>query len=110
MRVCMSLVQDIRFAWRLLLKEPWFTAVVTLTLALGIGMNAALFTLVNGVLIRGLPFEEPDRILYIGEQDRYTARNFGASWLDFRDWRDSQKSFSDLAAWSVGTMNIADEG
>src|SRR5262245_30553694 len=106
----MHLLQDCRFAIRLLFKEPGFAAVVIITLALGIGMNAAMFTLVNGVLIRGLPFEEADRIMYIGERDTRNGRNFGASWADFQDWRNSQKSFADLAAWAIGTMNVSDEG
>ena len=58
----MNLWQDIRFAARLLVKDRWFTAVAALALALGIGVNATVFTFVNAVLIRGLPFNEPDRM------------------------------------------------
>src|SRR5262245_32318841 len=106
----MHLLQDLRFATRLLAKDRVFTAVVTRALALGIGMNAAMFTLINGVLIRGLPFNEADRIMYVGERDIMSGRNFQVSWLDFQSWRDAQRSFSDLAVWSVGTMNVSDEG
>ncbi len=106
----MSVLQDIRFAVRLLKKDRWFTAVATLALAVGIGANTTVFTLVNALLIRGLPFDDPDRLMYVGERDIVSGRNFGVSWLDFQAWRDSQKSFVDLAAWSAGTMNVSDEG
>ena len=59
----MSLLQDLRFAVRLLVKDRWFTAVAVVALALGIGVNATVFTFVNAVLIRGLPFDDPDRIV-----------------------------------------------
>jgi putative ABC transport system permease protein len=106
----MNMWQDIRFAVRLLVKDRWFTAVATVALALGIGMNATVFTLVNAFLIRGLPFDDPDRVMYVGERDTVTGRSFMVSWPDFQDWRDSQKSFIGLGAWSAGTMNVSDEG
>jgi len=106
----MNLLQDIRFAVRLLVKDRWVTAVATVALALGIGMNATVFTLVNAFLIRGLPFDDPDRIMYVGERDTMTGRSFMVSWPDFQDWRESQKSFIGLGAWSAGAMNVSDEG
>ena len=65
----MTLWQDLRYAGRLLIKDRWFTAVAATALALGIGVNATVFTLVNAVLIRGLPFDQPDRILSIAGTD-----------------------------------------
>ena len=65
----MSLLQDLRFAVRLLVKDRWFTAVAVIALALGIGVNTTVFTFVNAVLIRGLPFNDPDRILVVGTAD-----------------------------------------
>ena len=59
----MGLWQDIQFAIRLLVKDKWFTLVAAVALALGIGVNATVFTFVNAVLIRGLPFDDPDRIM-----------------------------------------------
>ncbi len=70
----MSLLQDLRFAVRLLIKDRWFTAVAVLALALGIGVNATVFTFVNAVLIRGLPFDDPDRIMSIGVARRPRPR------------------------------------
>lgn len=104
------MLDDIRFAVRLLAKDRWFTLAATMALALGIGMNAMVFTLVNSFLFRSLPFEDPGRVMYLGERDTVTGRNFMVSWPDFQDWRDSQKSFVGLGAWSAGVMNVSDEG
>jgi putative ABC transport system permease protein len=104
----MNLLHDIRFAACLLAKERWFTVAVTTVLAFGIGMNATVFTLVNSFLFRSLPFQDADRVMYVGERDTVTGRTFMVSWPDLQDWRDSQKSFIGLGAWSVGTMNISD--
>ena len=91
----MNLLQDLRFAVRLLIKDRWFTAVAVLALALGIGVNATVFTFVNAVLIRGLPFDDPDRIMSIGVRDA-RDRDRGLSYLDFQDWRADARSFSAL--------------
>jgi predicted permease len=101
---------DIRFAFRLLAKERGFTIAATLALALGIGMNAMVFTLVNALLLRNLPFDDPDRVMYIGERDTVTGRPFMVSWPDYQDWRESQRSFIGLGAWSAGLMTVSDEG
>ena len=106
----MSLLQDLRFAVRLLAKDRWFTAVAVVALALGIGVNATVFTFVNAVLIRGLPFNDPDRIMSIAERNMARGTETGASYLDFEDWRQAQKSFAGLAAFSGTTMNVSDEG
>ena len=105
----MSLLQDVRFAIRLLVKDRWFTAVAVVALALGIGVNATVFTFVNAVLIRGLPFHDPDRILVVGSRDA-RSRDRGVSYPDFEDWRAATRTFSGLAAYSGETMNISDEG
>mgnify|MGYP001389586793 CR=1 FL=1 len=105
----MNLLSDLRFALRLLIKDPWFTAVAALTLALGIGANSTVFTLVNAVLIRGLPFEQPERIMQLSTRNaRDQAR--GVSYLDYQDWASSTRAFSTLAVMSGGTMNVSDEG
>ena len=86
----MNLLQDLRFAVRLLIKDRWFTAVAVIALALGIGVNATVFTFVNAVLIRGLPFDDPDRIMSIGSRDA-RDRDRGVSYLDFEDWRAARR-------------------
>ena len=70
----MSLLQDLRFALRLMAKDRWFSAVAITALALGIGVNATVFTLVNAVLIRGLPFPEADRLYVLGVKPATSTR------------------------------------
>ena len=106
----MTLLQDLRFAVRLLAKERWFTLAATIALALGIGMNATVFALVNSFLFQSLPYDEADRIMYVGERDTATGRIFMVSWPDFQDWRATQTSFVGLGGWSAATMNVSDEG
>jgi predicted permease len=105
----MTLWQDVRYAARLLVKDRWFTAVAATALALGIGVNATMFTIVNAVLIRGLPFSEPQRIISIGMLDA-RSRPAGVSRLDFYDWRDGSRAFSGLTLFLGSFINISDEG
>jgi len=105
----MALWQDVRYAVRLLLKDRWFTAVAAVALALGIGANAAVFTFVNAVLLRGLPFDDPDRIVSIGSLDA-RGRNLGVSRLDFIDIREAARSYSGLTMFMGAGVNVADEG
>ena len=92
-----DLWQDVRFATRLLIKDRWFTLAATTALALGIGANAAVFTFVNAVLVRGLPFHEADRIVTVWTEDD-RGRRMNTSELDYEDWRSQARSFSELAA------------
>jgi predicted permease len=105
----MSLWQDLRYAVRLLIKDKWFTLVAAVALALGIGVNNTVFTFVNAVLIRGLPFDDPDRIMSLGTRDARN-RDRGLSYLEFQDWRDNTKAFTGMAGFSGQTMNVSDEG
>jgi predicted permease len=105
----MALWQDLKFATRLLIKDRWFTAVAAIALALGIGVNNTVFTLVNAVLIRGLPFDHPDRIISIAMTDS-RGRQMGVSRLDFGDWRDAAKSFAGFTLLQGAPMNVSDEG
>jgi predicted permease len=106
----MGLWQDLQFATRLLVKDKWFTLVAATALALGIGVNATVFTFVNAVLIRGLPFTDQARIMAIGSRDPVRDRNMGVSYLDFKDWSAATKTFTALAAYTGATMNLSDEG
>src|SRR5919107_1458170 len=106
----MNLWHDLRFAVRLLLKDKWFTLVAATALALGIGVNATVFTFVNAVLIRGLPIADPDRTIAVDSFDRVRNRGNGVSYLDYRDWKDSAKSFDAFGAYDGSLANLSDEG
>src|SRR3977135_394355 len=105
----MAFLQDLRFAVRLLIKDKWFTLVAALALALGIGVNATVFTFVNAVLIRGLPINDPDRVMVVGTRDGRN-RDRDMSYPDFDDYRRATRAFSGMAAYSGQTMNVSDEG
>src|SRR5215203_5307842 len=102
------MLQDLRFAVRLLTKERWFSAVAISALALGIGLNATVFTLVNAVLIRGLPFKDSQDLYMVGWQVKRGGQS-SISYVDFKEWRDQTKVFSGLAGWTGGGMNISDD-
>ena len=104
----MGLWQDVRFAARLLLKERWFSLAAAVALSLGIAVNATVFTLVNAVLIRGLPFENPETIMALGSRDA-AGRERGVSLTDFEDWRQA-KSFEGLSLWGNYSFNLSDAG
>jgi len=90
--------QDLRFAGRMLLKNPGFTAVAVLTLALGIGANTAIFTVVNGVLLKPLPYPDPERLVTLWERSQ--RRGFEqerVSGPDFIEWREQNRLFEGLA-------------
>jgi putative ABC transport system permease protein len=106
-------LQDLRFALRLIVKERWFSAVAVVALALGIGLNATVFTLVNAVLIRGLPFKDSQNLYMLSwlskrQGDSGPGRS-GLSYLELKEWREQTKAFSGLGAWMGQNMNIADD-
>ena len=104
-----NLWQDIRYGVRMLLKKPAFTAVAVLALALGIGANTAIFSVVNAVLLRPLPFAEPDRLVAVLSANiKGGSEQFGgASPADFLDWQAQNKSFESITAYSGGSINLS---
>ena len=105
----MSLSNDCRLAARALVRDRWYAAVVIATLGLGIGLTTIAFTLVNAVVLRGLPYDDTDRLMFIesrrpGDVDDGTL----ASWPDCEDWRARQRSFQDLAAMQSLSVNLSD--
>jgi putative ABC transport system permease protein len=101
--------QDLRYALRTLYRWPGFTAVVVLTLALGIGANAAIFSVVNAVLLRPLPYTAPDRLVFVlGTPTDGDSAKVGSlsSYPDYADFRERAKSFSQLAAMSVRQTTV----
>jgi predicted permease len=101
--------QDVRYSLRMLGKNPGFAAVAILTLALGIGANTALFSVVNGVLLRPLPYPQPDRIVVLSEN----TANFDSSSIsypNFLDWQRNNSTFSSIAAYRSDDFSITGRG
>jgi putative ABC transport system permease protein len=93
-----TLIQDLRYAIRTLSRNPAFSAVAVLTLALGIGANTTIFTVVNGVLLKPLPYPEPDRLLMLWERPLSGGEIGTVAAANFFDWREQNHSFSRMAA------------
>lgn len=102
-----TLLQDLRYAARTLLKNPGFTVVAVLTLALGIGANTAIFSVIDGVLLRPAPFDDMDRLMVVWETDRKsdTTRE-PASLPDYIDFRERSETLEALAGFFAGTITL----
>jgi putative ABC transport system permease protein len=100
------LTRDLRHAARMLIKTPVFTSVVVFTLAVGIGANTAMFSVVNGVLLQGLPFKHADRIVDINEVERRDIGGGGAIARDILDWRKMATSHDVMSVHATRTSNV----
>jgi putative ABC transport system permease protein len=101
-------MNDFRFAIRQLLKNPTFTIIAVFVLALGIGANTAIFSVVNAVLLRPLPYPEPERLVAINQR----SHNFdfeSVSYPDYLDWREANRSFTDIALVRRENLNLSTE-
>ena len=105
----MSLFDDIRFAARVLVKRRWMTTAAVVALALGIAANSAVFTFVNAIIVRGVPFPDPDRVVTLGTRDTRNLQ-MGVSYYDFLDWREAAKSFSDMSLIAQPSFNVSEPG
>ena len=104
-----ALLQDLRFALRLIAKERWLSAAAIVALALGIGANTLGFTIVNAAFFRGLPFEDSDRLYTLSWQNG-SGRRSNLSHAELQDWRARSRAFAGLAAYSDASWNISDDG
>ena len=107
-----TLINDLRLAGRLLLKDKWFTLAAVAALALGIAANNTVFTIVNGVLLRDLPFDDPDRIVAVGVRNGPGASVplSDVSYPDARDWQaGATRAFEGIGIFAENGMNVADE-
>lgn len=110
-----NLLQDVRYGIRTLIRQPGFAATAILTLALGIGATTAIFSVVNAVVLRPLPFDQPDRVVYVTNRNLKSGnRNTTISGPDFYDWRAQNRSFEVLSYFtgavetSVTINNVSD--
>ena len=103
------LIQDIRYAARKLLRAPGFTFIAVATLALAVGATTAIFSIVNGVLLKPLPFDKPEQVVFVASTNREGKTN-PMSVLDFVDYRDQSKSFVGMAAYDRASMNVTAAG
>src|ERR1700738_5281419 len=106
-----TLFRDIRYAVRSLLKRPGFAAIAVVTLALGIGANTAIFSVVNAVLLRPLPFPDPDRLVMVWEDASFAGfpRNTPAP-ANYADWKAQNQVFSEAAALDERSFNLTADG
>src|SRR5690349_18517226 len=105
----MNLAQDLRFAFRLIRKNLWFSAAIVLTLALGIGVNTTVFSLVNAALRKPLPFPGGERLVIVRAMNASRGNNsLDLSYADFRDFRNAAGSFEQLEAFSGLAVNISE--
>jgi putative ABC transport system permease protein len=102
----LTLLRDLRYAARMLLKSPGFTTVAILTLALGIGANTAIFSFIDGTLLKPLPYGEPERILMVWEKLPSGERN-GISTLNYLDWKNQNTIFDGMAAMTGRSMTLS---
>ncbi len=106
-----SIVQDLRHAWRLVRRQPGFAMTAILTLALGVGANTAIFSVVQAVLLRPLPFRDPDRLALVWETNPRRARFRNvANPGNFLAWKERNQVFEDMAAFTPWKANLDGEG
>ncbi len=102
-----TFIQDLRYGVRQLMKNPMFTFIAVLTLALGIGANTAIFSVVNAVLLRPLPYAEPERLVAVAESDTRKPEGRGAiSYPNYFDWRAQNRSFENIAVYNRTSMAL----
>ena len=102
-----TFLQDLRYATRMLAKQPAFTAIAVLTLALGIGANTAIFSVINAVLLRPLPFPNADRIMFLTERDNVRGDEISVSCPNYLDWKRDNTVFEQLAVTRRESRNLS---
>jgi predicted permease len=109
-RLIDTFFQDLRYGLWMLRRNLGFTCVAVLTLALGIGANTAIFSVVNAVLLRSLPYRDPERLVFVGYKHARENGVSPAADTDFLEWRDQAKSFEQIAAYRNGIVDLTGSG
>src|SRR5262245_28332060 len=102
--------QDLRYGAMALMKRPGFTFVSVLTLALGIGANTAIFSVVNAYLFKPLPVRDPDRLVVVGSKDQRSEAQHGTSYLNYADIRNQRDVFTDVIAYIPDIVSLNADG
>src|SRR6266542_628846 len=103
-----SFIQDLRYGARMFMKQPGFTLIAVVTLALGIGANTAIFSVVNAVLLRPLPYEESGRLVFLSERSQ--QMDFSLSWPNYQDWRERNRVFEEIGVSNLDSYNLTEGG
>jgi putative ABC transport system permease protein len=103
-----NLLRDVRYAFRAMRRSPAFSLVVILTFALGVGVNTAIFSVVNAVLLKPLPYPDSERLVRLGEANN--TADFSVTWGNFNYWRDDNRSFDDMAAYQFTGRTLTGRG
>ena len=107
----MDNLRELRYVFRMLAKNPASSAVAIVAMGLGIGLTAAMFSILDGILLHGLPFEESERLMHLERNNlSRDVRSMEVTEHDFEDWRAEVRSFEGLAGFTSGTFNLSDEG
>src|SRR5215475_15654611 len=107
-RLVEELWQDLRYGARMLLKRPGFTVVAVITLGLGIGANTTMFSAINGLLLRPMPFKDPELLVHLDERALKAGfESLGVSFPDFADWRARSRSFERMALYEEDSFTLA---
>ncbi|HXQ97279.1 MAG TPA: ABC transporter permease, partial [Candidatus Limnocylindrales bacterium] len=104
-----SFLQDIRYGLRVLAKRPAFTLIAVLTLALGVGANTAIFSVVDAVLLRPLPYKQPDRLVFLSESSPQIP-DMSISMANFNDWRSMNTVFESMAPYNFQPVVLTGQG
>src|SRR5262249_24742092 len=104
-----EMFQDLRFGARMLLKAPNNTLIAVITLALGVGANTAIFSVVNAVLLKPLPYAQPDRLVWVTEYFPHNSVEVTLS-PDYLEWRAQSEVFEHLAAFQTASLKLTGDG
>src|SRR5262245_61490828 len=105
-----TLLQDLRYGARMLAKSPSYTLIAVITLALGIGATTTIFSFVNGILLRPLPYRDSERLVLVSEISARRGPMGGISFPNLLDWREQNQVFTGISAWGGGGYTLTGNG